>query len=445
MNETESKKKISMYTIFIPREDGTYVVANTLSGAVVHIDDKVHLDDLTNIMQDRDVVDYNASNEMHKHFYDSNIFVDSDLDEYSMALYHHEQGVIRNNDLRLILLPTRQCNLRCKYCYEDFRNDYMTDETYENILKYLETCLENKMYRSVTISLFGGEPFLQFDRVFSLLKKAKSVCERYDVPFISNATTNFTLVSKERFLALAEVNCGYFQVTVDGLAKTHDVNRVCKDGSGSFDAIVKNLLDAKQCEHDYKINIRTNFDEEVASSTEEFYRFIKENFNDSRFSVFPYNVKKMGGSNDDNLDVLSRDRGMDVMIDADQIAHRLGLKNSVSESLVLPFSGICYASKHNHFIIDWDGTILKCTVDLDSDFNKVGRLQSNGSMDIDHKKHCKWVNKDRMLTPACKECDVFPICFGEGCPLRTVRSNKESCDKEFQRHNIIKRILSLAL
>ena len=445
MKETENKKKVSMYTIFIPKVDESYVVANTLSGAVLHIDDKAYLEDLVNIMQSRDEVPYNENSDMHKHFYDSGIFVDDDTDEYSMTLYYHEQGVIRNNNLCLVLLPTRQCNLRCTYCYEDFRNEYMTDETYGGILKYLEKSLENKLHGAVTISLFGGEPFLQFDRVLSLLKRAKDICKKYDIPFSSNATTNFTLVSKERFIALADVNCTYFQVTLDGLAKTHDINRVCKDGSGSFDIIVKNLLDAKQCNHDFKINIRTNFDERVAENTEEFYRYIKENFNDSRFSVFPYNVRKMGGKNDKNLNVLSGSQATDVLVDASQIIHELGLKNSVSKSLVLPFSGICYASKHNNFIIDWDGTIMKCTVDLDADINKIGRLESDGSIIIDHKIHCKWINREGMIKPECKGCDVFPICFGKGCPLRVVKGDGESCDKERIRRKIIKDLINLAL
>jgi len=440
-----TNKKVSMYTIFIPKEDGTYIVANTLSSAVVHINDEAYYDELAKIMDANNTLVYNEESDMHKHFYDSGIFVDDDVDEYNMTLYHHERGIVRDTALRLTLLTTRQCNLRCRYCYEDFRDECMTDETYENILKYLEKSLKDRLHNSVTISLFGGEPFLQFDKVFEFLKKAKSICDMYEAPFASNATTNFTLVTKERFQSLSEVNCNYFQVTVDGFSETHDTQRVRRDGTGSFDTIIKNLLDAKQCDYNYQIAIRTNFDEETATHLEEFYRFLKEHFDDPRFFVQPYNVTKMGGENDDNLDVLNKEQAIDVLTSANLIASELGISNTSYKTYSMPFSGICYAAKHNQFIIDCDGAILKCTVALDDDFNKVGYLSNDGSMDINHKKHCKWVNRDNIVKPECKNCDIFPVCFGKGCPLHVVKGEVNSCDKERLRLELINDLKNLAM
>jgi len=445
MQRVESKKKVSMYTIFIPKEDGTYIVTNTLSGAIVHIDDKIYIEELSKIMQNCDELIYNKNNNMHKHFYDSGLFVDDDVDEYSMVLYHHERGVVRDNGLRLTLLTTRQCNFRCSYCYEDFRDDFMTDETYENILKYLEKSLKDKLHKSVTISLFGGEPFLEFNKVLNFLKQAKYVCEKYGIPFTSNATTNFALLTKERFMALAEVNCNFYQVTVDGFAKTHDIRRMYRCGSGSFDRIIKNLLDAKQCDYDFKIAIRTNFDGDVANDIEEFYCYLKENFDDSRFSIIPYPVSKMGGKNDDALDVLTRDQSIEVLSVANQIAVKLGINNTIHETYSSPFSGVCYASKHNNHVVDCDGTIMKCTLVLDDDFNKVGCLKNDGNIDIDHKKHCKWTNRDSMLGSKCKSCDILPVCFGKGCPLHVIKGEEHSCDRELLRYNFINRIKSLVI
>ncbi|MCL2399865.1 MAG: radical SAM protein [Defluviitaleaceae bacterium] len=442
MQMTE-KKKISTYTIFIPKEDGTFIVANTLSGAIIHINDETYYDELAAVMSG-DSLAFNENSEMHRHFYDSGVFVDDDIDEYQMALYHHDRGVVRDTALRLILLTTRQCNLRCSYCYEDFRNEYMSDETYESILAHIEISLKNKLYSSVTLSLFGGEPFLQFDKVLGFLKRAKAICDMYEIPFASNATTNFTLVTKERFAALAEVNCNYYQVTVDGFSETHDARRMCVDGSGSFNTIIKNLLDAKQCDYSYKIAIRTNFDEETAKSLEKFYDYIKENFDDPRFSIQPYNVAKMGGKNDENLDIHDSEQAFDVLSRASKVAHNLGIDNQLFMAYSMPYSGICYASKFNHYLVDCDGALLKCTLALDSDCNKVGQLSSDGSLEINHVKHCKWVNRENMIRPECKSCDIFPVCFGKGCPLHTIGGDTGGCDKENLRLHLISNIESLA-
>ena len=39
--------------------------------------------------------------------------------------------------LELTLLPTEQCNFRCRYCYESFPNTYMDESARQGILKFV--------------------------------------------------------------------------------------------------------------------------------------------------------------------------------------------------------------------------------------------------------------------------------------------------------------------
>lgn len=39
--------------------------------------------------------------------------------------------------LHLIILPTEQCNFRCRYCYESFQRGKMEDSVVESILKFV--------------------------------------------------------------------------------------------------------------------------------------------------------------------------------------------------------------------------------------------------------------------------------------------------------------------
>ena len=39
--------------------------------------------------------------------------------------------------LELTLLPTEQCNFRCRYCYESFPNTYMDESVRQGILKFV--------------------------------------------------------------------------------------------------------------------------------------------------------------------------------------------------------------------------------------------------------------------------------------------------------------------
>lgn len=179
----------------------------------------------------------------------------------------------------------------------------MTEDIYSRILKFIRNSLENKQYSNVSISLFGGEPFVEYEKVVNFLRSVKEICIEYNAGYSSNATTNGALIYPERFEVLTELNCNYYQITIDGFAKTHDKYRVSADNNGSWDKIMNNLKYMSSTAHNFKVTIRTNFNNEVFEKAEEFYKYIKDNFDD-RFSVYYEGIKRLGGSNDDNIEIL---------------------------------------------------------------------------------------------------------------------------------------------
>ena len=60
-----------------------------------------------------------------------------------------------NKMLRLIILPTEQCNYRCKYCYESFKKGKMKLEVQNAIIKFVQKNLH--YYSGIRLSWFGGE------------------------------------------------------------------------------------------------------------------------------------------------------------------------------------------------------------------------------------------------------------------------------------------------
>jgi uncharacterized protein len=74
--------------------------------------------------------------------------------------------VVKKFNLSIIL--THQCNLRCNYCYESIKNNQtISIDVAKNIIcKYLNS----EEYDEIEIDFFGGEPFLEF-------QKMKEICE----------------------------------------------------------------------------------------------------------------------------------------------------------------------------------------------------------------------------------------------------------------------------
>jgi uncharacterized protein len=75
-------------------------------------------------------------------------------------------------------------------------------------------------------------------------------------------------------------------------------------------------------------------------------------------------------------------------------------------------SVICYASKANSLLIRSNGRIGKCTVAFDDERNDLGKLQSDGSINIDNKKLQHWIRGLGTL-----ESDAT------GCPIQKMSPN----------------------
>ena len=244
------------------------------------------------------------------------------------------------------------------YCYEKHKDEYMNDEIFGNIITMIEKHFKNRVYNGVSISLFGGEPFCNFDDVYKFLLEVQKICKENNCSFACEATTNGVLVTPDRFEKLIRVGCTNYQISVDGVKETHDKHRVRVDGSGSWDIIMSNLKYMKKTSHMFKVIIRTNFDEEIIERAEEFYQYVKDNFDDDRFTIYYENIKKLGGENDKKLTSMSTVEKMVANISISELLERNNLKCELTESRSQPFGQMCPAIKHNSY--GTDGQRFEC-------------------------------------------------------------------------------------
>lgn len=438
----ENKKmlKKSYYSFFIPQENNSYIIYNSFTGVIISVNEEDITNRINELIEQEDIF-YEENDELVDLFYKKGILVDKIKNEYKYVRYAYERDIIRDNTLVLTLIVTRQCNLRCIYCYEKHENLPMVESIYERILKFIENSLKNKRYSNVSISLFGGEPFVEYEKVVNFLSNVKKICTEYNAGYSSNATTNGALIYPERFEVLSELNCNYYQITIDGFAETHDKYRVSSDKKGSWNKIINNLKYMSSTDHNFKVTIRTNFNDEVFKEAEEFYKYIKDNFDD-RFSVYYEGIKRLGGSNDDNIEILDANDVSKSSLDIARVLKRLGIKNDVVDTMTRPYSRVCYASKYQNYLIDYDGSILKCTLALDDELNKIGFIDENGYMCLDEIKNSNWVAQKIDLDDQCKKCKVLPICFGGRCVNGRVHGQKYECNSKQQEDELQKLIIN---
>ncbi|MGM0596336.1 MAG: radical SAM protein [Myxococcota bacterium] len=128
------------------------------------------------------------------------------------------------------LTMTRNCNLRCSYCYAGEKlnitiSRHTIDKTLEFILKE-----ENK---HIQLGFFGGEPLLEFSLIQYATEIFEKACREKKITLVKIITTNGTLINHEIAKWLADKDF-HLAVSIDGNKKMHDQIRRFADGSSSW-------------------------------------------------------------------------------------------------------------------------------------------------------------------------------------------------------------------
>lgn len=308
---------------------------------------------------------------------------------------------VSNRMLHLILFPTEACNFRCVYCYETYRHGRMTDDTIAGIKKLLTIRVPDLKY--LHISWFGGEPLLARDIIEDLSDHASQVlADHPGCHFQADMTTNAYLLTRPVFAALCRNRVGLYQISFDGPRELHDQKRALASGGGTFDRIWENLLALKDTTDEASFLIRLHLDRINFPHLYAFLDQYREAFQaDNRFRLFIRPLSRLGGRYDASLSTFDEKDGQQAV----QELARYAESHKISNKTYHDFPGMCYAAKLNSLVIRADGSINKCTVSLDHDYNKVGVIRKNGTLKLKKSRLFRWVrgiesgNERELLCP----------------------------------------------
>lgn len=398
--------KPSFYNILIKKEDGI-AIFNTRTGKMArcfHGDAKIVEEHLS-----QKYIEWSHDNQYIVPMYKNGLLVDYNLDEIS-EMIDKEKDSKFENCLRLILLPTEQCNFRCVYCYERFRREKMTAKTQAAIVKYIEDNIHK--YNGLILNWFGGEPTEAMDVIENLSVKLIDVCKKNKKAYNAGITTNGYNLTYEIFKKLKKLHVTEYQVTIDGLASIHNAQRVMADGAPTFDVIINNLLAIKNNCKSSAITfvLRTNFSKNMLNNVDEFCKFLDEYFsNDKRFKYFWQMVGDYGYVKTEEVrNIFGQSKDYKWLIEN----YTERFVNDYTQALYGPDGGVCYALKRNQLLIDAAGEIRKCTCDLESEMNHFGTIGVN----FDGAKHEDWLNSRAISRDSqCYFCKKRPLCHNRPC------------------------------
>jgi len=142
-------------------------------------------------------------------------------------------------------------------------------------------------------------------------------------------------------------------------------------------------LSYRKAKGDFAGIIRVNASPANAADIETLAQNLVRDFrDDGRFLTFIRPVGKWGGSNDDDLAVLDQ-------LKYGQLEHLF--YSIVPESMHGKVdTEVCYAAKPNQLLVYPDGRLGKCTVGLHDELNDIGRIEDDGSIQVDSVKFSYW-------------------------------------------------------
>jgi uncharacterized protein len=141
-----------------------------------------------------------------------------------------------SRSIHVWIYPTKSCNFRCTYCYENHEPAFMTPEIAERAVEWAFDQAALADATGVSFSFFGGEPLLGITafRTVVLHGQASAVARGMTVSFRAN--TNGSLITDELAEFLIEHGVE-LDLSLDGDRATNDGFRKTRSGESAYESV----------------------------------------------------------------------------------------------------------------------------------------------------------------------------------------------------------------
>ena len=413
--------KISRFTTIL-KKDSKYVLHNTMLNTVLRVN-APKLQEYIDEIETGKIFQIDELNDFQITLKKLNMIVDETENEMS-SLNSRYFMFEHTSELYVMLIVTRRCNFRCAYCYEEYTNEDMSEEVFNNVKTFILQQIEEKRFRRVYISFFGGEPTLMAKEINQFMSGLLQENSKLSIPANIRAiiTTNGYLLSSDMLNQFIENHIVRYQITLDGMEKEHDSSRYLVGGGGTWKRIIDNLKYFNSVDDiNVSVLLRSNVTPALYKKIDEWLAFLHDNFSKPIFRIHFEAAKDFGHMNNKDFELLDNEE--EVIVDIIDRSKKWKLPLELIGFNTMPFSMVCYAARQFSYIFDYDGSVRKCTSSsLDQPYNCIGKLTPEG-MEFNWNMAAQWTSYE--LDERCKYCNILPLCYRRKCPIG--RNSFDSC------------------
>lgn len=402
--------KLSNFFNFIEIKDDVFAIFNTLVMDILFVNRQELLD----------IIRLNGNSEL---LIKSGIYIrENSQDEEALKLV---KNIYNNNNKKVGLMYfilSTGCNLACKYCFiENNSNNNHSELNMSNdtailaLKKYISYLKDTPDIEKPQIIFYGGEPFVNYEVMKSVVNYAKS--QNSDIAF--SLVTNATLITDEiiDFLKFNNINVG---ISIDGPKDINDANRIFRNSSNSvYDCVMKTIEKLKSKEIDYGLSITIS--QTLLDNKDIFFDWIKKLDVPGIF----YNLYHFSES-EKNLDWQTFYKEMDNFIfDSFDSLEKIGISDGriarkIDSILNKEFKfSDCASLGANQLTLKPNGDITLCHGYCKTSKNILGNIYNSSINELINNSNTNlWTKLPPICREECLKCEALHLCGG-GCAVQS--------------------------
>lgn len=355
------------------------------------------------------------------------------LKHIARSLHQQDQKSAKGEG-HIMFLLSYNCNLDCHYCYQrqirrrDRKSHHaqvMSPAFVEELFtQHFKTLFPGVPYHRVSITLYGGEPFLP--RHTQAIAKILELAHQTPVQNIGAVTNGTQIETMLDFFGPLPDQVTNVQITLDGAQESHDQSRIPPSKTPTFQKIIANVH--RLLEKKVRVNLRINISPESIHQLDRLAEFLEKQELLAHPLVYSYvNPISIHYDQTDEEGLLSVAEVSNYLTNspiskqlrtpagrrADHFRYLLSRQKGVTG---LTRSSFCMISTENEVVVDPYGDIYKCYDEAGREEYKVGEIRE-GQIKWFEPVLKAYLSRNISTMEQCSTCSVALACGGECAAL----------------------------
>jgi len=349
-------------------------------------------------------------------------FIVNDDDNELLEIIAENQREIDDDTLCYeVIQPSAMCQLGCDYCGQLHEKVSMSVAIVEGILDRIDQKLATGRFKKLYIGWFGAEPLMGLGQIRTISTRLKEMCDKHNIPYGSKIVTNGLSLKVNIFKELiTEWKVDHIEITLDGIAESHDQRRYTKEKEKTFDLIFNNILNIVNLPNyrDFacSLSIRCNVDERNDDFVSPLISLLAEKELQNKISYF-YPIGVYSWGNDAHKKSITKEEFAVKEIEWIIEMISKGFKPSILPGRV---KKVCLSVSKSSEMYDAYGNVFNCTEVSYVDKYKgteyvLGNVLKPEALANKKRPLMDWNAKILDGQFPCTTCKMLPVCGG-ACP-----------------------------